>query len=231
MEPMEPMSIVVPTNIHPTGIHMSDALKESYGLMSLRQRAADKLGASSAPSTRPVPKRVSQSDAMAVLYQLASSPATVGDALALLHEMQVYQVELDLQQEEIQRSQFESETALSRQAMLVERAPVGYMTIDSKTVLFEINLAGTRLLGASAKELLGRPLALFLMPGSVQALQGLLQRAREGQASQACQTCELALMPIAGLNRIVQAAVIQDVVPERFLLALMGVCTASSLSA
>ena len=79
---------------------MSDAVEEAYGLASLRQRAADKLGVSSPAAG----KRASQIDAMAVLHQLASSPATAADAMALLHELQVHQVEVDLQQEELSRS-------------------------------------------------------------------------------------------------------------------------------
>lgn len=193
---------------------MSDAVKEAYGLTSLRQRAADKLGGSS-PATG---KRASQIDALAVLHQLASSPATAGDAMALLHELQVHQVELDLQQEELLRSQSELETALRRQAVLVERAPVGYMTIDARTLLCEINLAGARLLGAPGQELLGQPLANFLMPRSVEALQALLNRTREVREPE---TGELELRPISGINRTVQAAVDQDITPERFLLVLM----------
>ncbi len=193
---------------------MSDALNEVYSLMSLRQRAADKLGGSSPPAV----KRASPIDAMAVLHQLSSSPATAGDAMALLHELQVHQVELDLQHEELRRSQSEQEGALWRQTVLVERAPVGYMTIDAKTVLCEINLAGARLLGAAGKELLGVPLKTFLTPHSVKALQALLDRAREGKAPE---TFELDLMPIGGVNRIVLAAAGQDTTPERFLLVLM----------
>jgi PAS domain S-box-containing protein len=138
--------------------------------------------------------------------------------MALLHELQVHQVELDLQQEELRDSQSELETALIRQAALVERAPVGYMTVDTSTVLYEINLAGTRLLGAAREDLLGRPLAGFLTPPSVDALQTLLERAREGRVTE---TCELQLIPIGGMNRTVLAAAGQDTRPENFLLVLM----------
>jgi hypothetical protein len=37
-----------------------------------------------------------------VLHALASSPQTAADALTLLHELQVHQVELDLQAQELQ---------------------------------------------------------------------------------------------------------------------------------
>ena len=200
---------------------MSSAFEDANGPTTLRQRAADKLKFSMPTAS----KRASQSEALAVLYQLASSPSTAADAMMLLHELQVHQVELDLQQEELLRSQSELETELIRQAALVERAPVGYMSIDARTVLCEINLAGARLLGAAREDLLGRPLADFLAAQSLSALQALLGRAREGRLPE---TCELQLVPvpiagmIAGMSRTVLAAADQDATPERFLLVLMA---------
>ena len=197
---------------------MPNALEEANSRASLRQRAAEKL-IGGIPSAS---KRASQSEALAVLHQLASSPSTAGDAMALLHELQVYQVELDLQQEELRRSQSELEAALMRQAALVERAPAGYMTIDASTVLCEINLAGARLLGAARDVLLGRPLASLVATHSVGVLQALMGRAREGRLPE---TCELQLLPsagtVAGMGPTVLAVADQDTTPERFLLVLM----------
>lgn len=194
---------------------MSNAFQEADGRASLRQRAAEKLIVGVPTAS----KRASQSEALAVLHQLASSPSTAGDAMALLHELQVHQVELDLQQEELRRSQSELETALMRQAALVERAPAGYMTIDASTVLCEINLAGARLLGGARDGLLGRPLAGLLTPHDAGALQGLLARARDGLPPE---TCELQLVPLAGELRTVHAAADRDTTPGRFLLVLMA---------
>ena len=182
---------------------------------SLRQRALAKLTV----STLADPKRASMSDALVVLHHLASSPATASDALALLHELQVHQVELDLQQDELQNSRCELEAELGRQTALVDRAPVGLMTIDAGTVLAEINLAGAQLLGAARKELLGQPLARWLSAPSADALRTLLLRAHDGQA---CETCNLQLRPLAGVVRTVHAVVGKDSASGGFLLALMA---------
>ena len=172
--------------------------------------------------------RDSTSTALAVLHQLASSPSTASDALALLHELQVHQVELELQQEELSCSRAELETALIRQAVLVERAPVGYMTIDAKTILCEINLAGARLLGGRSDDLLGTPLAGLLTAPSADALHILLTRARDGLAPE---TGELQLRPIAGESRTVHASADNDTLPGRFLLALMACAGAGQADA
>lgn len=197
--------------------HSSDTVG---GDTDLRKRALAKL--SVGPSKEH--KRASTADALAALYRLASAPSTAVDAMALLHEMQVHQVELDLQQEELGRSRAELEAALIRQTALVERAPVGYMTIDAGTVMYEINLAGARLLGAARDDLLGRPLAGFLSAHSADVLQTLLARARDGLGPE---TRELQLQPLAGTMRPVQAAADQDAMPDRFLLVLMAAASQS----
>ena len=55
----------------------------------------------------------------------------------MLHELQVHQVEVDLQDEELRRSRLELETSLNRQVQLYDYAPVGYLTVDCKAVLRE----------------------------------------------------------------------------------------------
>ena len=197
--------------------HSSDT---ADGSTNLRKRALAKL--SIGPSKEH--KRASTADALAALHRLASAPSTAVDAMALLHEMQVHQVELDLQQEELRSSRSELEAALIRQTALIERAPVGYMTVDAGTIVYEINLAGARLLGAAQDDLLGRPLAGLLSAHSADVLQTLLARARDGLGPE---TRELQLQPLAGTMRPVQAATDRDTMPDRFLLVLMAAASPS----
>jgi len=195
---------------------MSHPVDFADSLMSLRQRALSRLTVATATNL----ERTSLTEAMSVLHQLASSPATAGDALALLHELQVHQVELDLQQEELRNSRADLEAALGRQVARIERAPAGFITIDARTVMREINPAGARLLGAAGEELLGRPLAGLLSAPGVAALQGLLARARVGEVPAAD---ELRLLPQAGVSRSVQAVAEADTTPDQFLLVLIAV--------
>ncbi len=83
--------------------------------------------------------RLDAGAAVRALYELASAPATAPNALALLHELQAHQVELDLQTEELHRMQAELEISLQRQMQLYEYAPVGYWTVDVTAVVRELN--------------------------------------------------------------------------------------------
>ncbi|EWS65555.1 hypothetical protein Y695_01185 [Hydrogenophaga sp. T4] len=96
---------------------MSQLVETSSYLSSLRERATTKL----TNGMRSDLSRASTSEAMAVLFKLASSPSTAGDALALLHELQVHQVEVEMQHEELRCSRVELESDLIRQTARVER--------------------------------------------------------------------------------------------------------------
>lgn len=163
-------------------------------------------------------KRAGAAEALGVLFELASSPSTAGDALALLHELQVLQVELDLQDEELRSSRIELEQALARQVELYDCAPASCFTIDAKTTLCEMNLTGARLLGAERDALLGRALGGFLAPRSADVLHTLLARVSEGHRGE---VCELELIVGNGESRLVHACATADPAGLRFLVAFI----------
>jgi len=53
------------------------------------------------------------------------------DAKKLLHELQVHQIELEMQNEELCHTNETAETALKKYTMLYDFAPMGYFTLDS----------------------------------------------------------------------------------------------------
>jgi signal transduction histidine kinase len=102
---------------------------------------------------------------------------------ALLLQLQVYQGELESQNEELQRAQQELATSLHRYTELYEQAPVGYVTLDSHGRIAQANRAARALLELPAP---GDPPALFtryVARHSVAVLRSHIQRAwREGAA-------------------------------------------------
>ena len=179
--------------------------------MDLRLRAAARLKGHEVDI-----KRASASQALGVLFQLASSPSTAQDALALLHELQVHQIELEIQDEELRGSRAELEHALNRQIELYDCAPVSYFTIDAETVLHELNLRGSRLLGFERSALLGRPLDSFLDERSAARLRALITLVEQDQRGD---VCELDCMVCTGTPRTIHASLTRDSVAQRFLLA------------
>ena len=195
---------------------MSYLVETSTYLSGLRERATTQL----TEGTRGELPRASTSDAIAVLFKLASSPDTAVDAMALLHELQVHQVEVDMQHEELHRSRVELESELIRQTNRFERAPVAYLVVDEASVLCEINKAGARLLGTTSEDGLGRPLTSFLSTPSSELLRQMLGQAK---APGATETVELELLSGTGANRKLYATADKEVTSDRFLLVLVEI--------
>src|SRR6266700_7345147 len=84
-------------------------------------------------------------DALNVLHNLAGSPESAADALKLLHELQVYQVELAMQREQLEQSRAEVAESLERYVERFDFAPVGYFALEPDGRIVEGNLAGADL--------------------------------------------------------------------------------------
>ena len=81
---------------------------------------------------------------------------------ALVHELHVHQVELEMQCDELRRSREDAEKSRDRYWELYESAPVPYVTVDAQWRIDQINRAGEQILGLLRAELLGHPLAEFI---------------------------------------------------------------------
>lgn len=62
---------------------------------------------------------------------IAESPEMDVDAKKILHELQVHQIELEMQNEELRQAYETSEAALKKYTMLYDFAPMGYLTLDA----------------------------------------------------------------------------------------------------
>ena len=69
------------------------------------------------------------------------------DARPLVHELQVYQIELEMQNEELQRAQAAAEEASRKYGNLFDFSPVAYFVWDHEGQILEVNLGGAALLG------------------------------------------------------------------------------------
>ena len=87
----------------------------------------------------------------------------VKDVQQLVHELQVHQIELEMQNEELRRAQMELEASRNRYVDLYDFSPAGHLTLDTHGKIVEANLSAGALLGLNRKELIGQPLARFII--------------------------------------------------------------------
>lgn len=81
---------------------------------------------------------------------------------ALLHELRVHQIELELQNEALRQAQNELGSSQERYVELYELAPIGYLTLSPERLIQEINLAAAKLLGAPRSALVKQPISQML---------------------------------------------------------------------
>ena len=82
----------------------------------------------------------------------------------LIYELRVHQIELEMQNDELLRSESELEAARERYQLLFDRAPVAYLVLSPDGVIHEMNDAAARFFGSSGKVLVGKPIVVFIAP-------------------------------------------------------------------
>ena len=163
---------------------MSIAHFESTAQAKLRLDAEAHLRAGSAPPTKGWPTGVS---ALNLLHELASSPQSADDALKLLHELQVHQVELDLQHEQMEATHREISEDLARYQAFFQYAPVACLGVGPGGDILEGNVAAAGLFGIAHVDLRGRRVKSLLAPDSRPALAASLKRLRAGGSTDVCE--------------------------------------------
>jgi diguanylate cyclase (GGDEF)-like protein/PAS domain S-box-containing protein len=93
--------------------------------------------------------------------QQASSPA---EFKALLHELQVHQIELEMQNDELHQTLAELDNAKSRFENFYDYAPVGYCSVSSTGQIDQANLTTASMLGVSRDALQGQLITNFIAP-------------------------------------------------------------------
>jgi len=90
------------------------------------------------------------------------SPRAETETQRLLHELQVHQLELEMQNVELRRAQEELELSRDKHTELYDFAPVGYFCLDTTGLILEVNLQGAQLLGAERRRLVNRSFHDFI---------------------------------------------------------------------
>ncbi|MEK7677529.1 MAG: ATP-binding protein [Verrucomicrobiota bacterium] len=117
----------------------------------------------------------------------AGDPKSAADPQRLLHELQVHQVELEMQNAELQEARDRMETLLEKYTDLYDFAPVGYFSLDEQGRILEVNLTGAALLGVERSRLINRRLPHFVAPVSQPVFLAFLERIFAGPGKQVCE--------------------------------------------
>lgn len=109
------------------------------------------------------------------------------DAKKLLHELQVHQIELEMQNEELRRAQEITELALKRYTLLYDFAPMGYFTLGIDGSIIELNFTGAKMLNERRFSLISKNLRHFISEESLADFDSFLSNVFVSATKESCE--------------------------------------------
>lgn len=97
--------------------------------------------------------------------KLALMSLKQGIDVSLMHELEVRQIELEMQNHELRKAQLQLGEAHDRYAGFHNLAPTGYLTLDQNGCILEINPAAATMLGRDSTRVIGKPFSGHVVPG------------------------------------------------------------------
>jgi PAS domain S-box-containing protein len=114
-------------------------------------------------------------------------PALQSDPQRLVHELEVHQIELEMQNEELAQSRAQVEAGLREYTDLYDFAPVGYFTLARDGEVHRVNLAGANLLGAERDALIKRRFGVFVSVESRPVFNAFIEKVFASDRKEACE--------------------------------------------
>jgi PAS domain-containing protein len=117
----------------------------------------------------------------------AASPGKEPDMKKLLHELQVHQIELEMQNEELRQAYETTEAALKKYTMLFDLAPIGYFLINPDGTICELNFTGADILGERRFSLIESNFKLFVSETSRLVFNNFFRNVFTGNKKESCE--------------------------------------------
>ncbi len=109
------------------------------------------------------------------------------DVKKLLHELQVHQIELEMQNAALKQANETAESALKKYTMLYDFAPMGYFTLNSFGTICDLNFTGAELLAKRRISLIDSSFKVFVSEDSLILFNQFLIKVFVGNSKECCQ--------------------------------------------
>ncbi|MFZ5645376.1 MAG: ATP-binding protein [Bacillota bacterium] len=101
-----------------------------------------------------------------------------GEVQRLRDDLETRQLDLEAKCQVLQETLEELEESRNRYAALYDFAPVGYVTLDCKGCIQEINLTGASMIGLERSQLIDKPMLVFIAKGDIKLFLDHLRRCK-----------------------------------------------------
>jgi PAS domain-containing protein len=109
------------------------------------------------------------------------------DNLKLIHELQVYKIELEMQNEELKKAQAQAYEAIEKYVELYDFAPSGYLSLSKEGDIIELNYSAAKMLGNDRNHLKNTRFGLHISHDSLSSFNKLLNRSFEHNEKESCE--------------------------------------------
>lgn len=141
------------------------------------------MSASSRSSMNTLRQRAEQ----AIRDGLITGQPTFGEIRDYLQELHIYQVELEMQAEELRRAQLELEASRDELAELYENAPVGYLSLNYSGVILRVNRTFQQMVGLGSDRLIHKPLSKFIRSEDHRLFFTVCRKAADSEKFRSCE--------------------------------------------
>ncbi|MEI6089528.1 MAG: PAS domain-containing sensor histidine kinase [bacterium] len=105
----------------------------------------------------------------------------------LIHELQIHQIELEMQNEELMRAKAIAEAALDKYTYLYDFAPTGYFTLSKAGEIIELNLSCANIIGKDRSNLKNRKFGLFVSEETKPIFNHFLEEIFHTETKECCE--------------------------------------------
>jgi hypothetical protein len=120
--------------------------------------------------------------------QLNTSPWNMeSDVKKLVHELQVHQIELEMQNQELREANVAAETALKKYTLLYDLAPMGYFTLDENGTICDLNFAAADMLVDRRFSLINSNFKLYVSEESKHVFNDFLNKVFSNNEKESCE--------------------------------------------
>jgi PAS domain S-box-containing protein len=112
---------------------------------------------------------------------------TDATTIQLVHELEVHQIELEMQNAELRRARDEVEALLNKYTDLYDFAPIGYFTLNRDGIISAVNLRGAELFGMERAKLVGRRFGLFVAEDGRELFSTCMSKVFAGLGKVSCE--------------------------------------------
>lgn len=109
------------------------------------------------------------------------------DLQKLVHELQVHQIELEMQNDELRQAYETAERALKNYTMLFDLSPMGYITLNPEAAICDLNFTAADMLGERRFSLIDSNFKLYISEDSKSVFNNFFKKLYTTHAKESCE--------------------------------------------